>query len=996
MDRMVTFSGDFRRVAGGLLIVSFLALQSVAAQGSGSVKGHVFDRKSGDALPGANVIVLGTSLGAATSFDGAYVIHNVPAGQQRIKVSYIGYVGTTIDIVVAADSTIEHDFRLAGEALTGEEVVVTAQAMGQDAAINQQLSSNTIANVVSSARIKELPDANAAESIGRLPGVSIDRYGGEATAVAIRGLAPKYNTVTVNGVALPATNNNDRSVDLSLISSNMLDGIELKKANTPDMDADALGGTVDLRLREAPEGLQANAMLQGGYNQLEKYTGNYAFSLGASNRFLDGKLGLIGSLDADRNNRSADKLNAAYRGTAAVQALSDITVDNLTLRADNAFKKRLGGSLLGDYEIPNGKVTANGFYSRATLDLTGRQDLMDFTHNSHYYDLESNVSKTSMYIGGAGVKQDFGWIKYDVSGAVTGSETDDPEDYKYRFAQENSAAQGAPTATTPLIDAWKLEKVDTANTGLSQIYQYSTTLFEKQKLFQFNAQMPYQITEDLSGYIKAGAKLKWLDRLFDQEQYGCGNLQYGGSWTGPVSDLIKRAAQMYPNDFNVIADSTIIAAHHVWPITRFMDNFGRSNFLDGNYHMGMVYSLGLMQKLTNALRSLPSNDWQHYSIGSLGYDYNGYERYQAAYIMAELNIGQMVTILGGVRYDQDYTIYHGQSFREVVTNGNVQQPPGDVQYNTNVRSNNFLLPMVHLKVQPLDWLIIRLAGTETVTRPDYSMYAPITHINTYQSYVQAANGELKDSRSRNLDASVSVHERYIGLLTVSPFYKKIDDLIMFASVPRMDTAVARAFPGQLNIPTSWFGSAPQVDSWLNNPTPAVYKGIELDWQTHFWYLPSFLQGLIFNFNWTYISSTIDVQQFRTNQIVTFVPPRSYVTKLYLVDTSRTQRMPDQPSHIMNMTLGYDYEGFSIRVSYLYQSDKVTGIGQSPVLDAFTGTYERWDLAVQQHLGESLQLYANFNNLNNRHDESLLGYRQLNPTALEYYGLTIDVGIRYKL
>jgi len=202
-------------------------------------------------------------------------------------------------------------------------------------------------------------------------------------------------------------------------------------------------------------------------------------------------------------------------------------------------------------------------------------------------------------------------------------------------------------------------------------------------------------------------------------------------------------------------------------------------------------------------------------------------------------------------------------------------------------------------------------------------------------------------------------------------------------------------PAELNIPQSWLGSAPQVDTYINNPNTAVYKGIEFDWQTHFWYLPSFLQGLVFNFNWTYITSTIDVRQFKTTPMTVYIPPRTYITSIVLSDTIRRDRMPDQPAHIANMTIGYDYKGFSIRASYLSQSDKVTGIGQTPVTDAFTAPYRRWDLAVQQKIGDNMQLFANFNNLNNRHDESLLGSHQLNPTSIQYYGLTVDVGLRYK-
>jgi len=332
---------------GTWVIVALLGLlvsQSLFAQGSGSIKGRVADKETGEALIGANVVIQSTVIGVATDIDGRFLLRSVPPGTYTLRASYIGYIAVNLQVTVNTDQTTEIDFPLVARAITGETFVVTGQARGQMSAVNQQLASNTISNIVAADRIKELPDVNAAESIGRLPGVSIDRWGGEATAVAIRGLSPKYNTVTVNGVALPATNNNDRSVDLSLVSSNLLDGIELKKANTPDMDADALGGTVDLRLKEAPEAFQVNAMVQGGYNQIQKYAGNYNFNINASDRFLGGDLGVIAGINADRYNRSADQLNASYRSSAAIQTLSDITVDNLTLREKRHSRRGSAGT----------------------------------------------------------------------------------------------------------------------------------------------------------------------------------------------------------------------------------------------------------------------------------------------------------------------------------------------------------------------------------------------------------------------------------------------------------------------------------------------------------------------------------------------------------------------------------------------------------------------------------------------------------------------------
>ncbi|MFO7447538.1 MAG: carboxypeptidase-like regulatory domain-containing protein, partial [Ignavibacteriaceae bacterium] len=233
---MLNFYCNSRRFAV-LLLTICIPLQFIHAQGTGSIRGKILDQTNGEGLIGANIVVQNSNIGAAADIDGNFYIHNVPAGPQVLIVSYIGFISQTVQVNVVEGRTLEVSYELSPRVLEGEEVVITGQAQGQLSAINQQFSSNTIANVVSKDRIKELPDVNAAETIGRLPGVSIERSGGEANKISIRGLQPKYNAVTVNGVRIPATGAEDRSVDLSLISSNMLDGITLKKANTPDMDA---------------------------------------------------------------------------------------------------------------------------------------------------------------------------------------------------------------------------------------------------------------------------------------------------------------------------------------------------------------------------------------------------------------------------------------------------------------------------------------------------------------------------------------------------------------------------------------------------------------------------------------------------------------------------------------------------------------------------------------------------------------------------------------
>ncbi len=147
-----------------------LIMQSTLILAAGGLKGVVTDSLSGETLYGANLILLETALGAATNMEGVYSIKGIPPGDYTLRVSYIGYQSETTDVTIQDNRTLELNFNLFPDIIRGEDVVITGQALGQAAAINQQLTSNTIINVVSEEKIQELPDANAAEAIGRLTG----------------------------------------------------------------------------------------------------------------------------------------------------------------------------------------------------------------------------------------------------------------------------------------------------------------------------------------------------------------------------------------------------------------------------------------------------------------------------------------------------------------------------------------------------------------------------------------------------------------------------------------------------------------------------------------------------------------------------------------------------------------------------------------------------------------------------------------------------------
>jgi hypothetical protein len=146
-----------------------------------------------------------------------------------------------------------------------------------------------------------------------------------------------------------------------------------------------------------------------------------------------------------------------------------------------------------------------------------------------------------------------------------------------------------------------------------------------------------------------------------------------------------------------------------------------------------------------------------------------------------------------------------------------------------------------------------------------------------------------------------------------------------------------------------------ITTWLNNPHPAYIKGLEFEWQTNFWYLPKPLNSMILNVNYTRVWSEMDYQQLRNIPIdTTYIDPVTgrRVTKIIgynTIDTVRTARLLNQGNNILNVALGFDYKGFSSRISFNMQGNVITTVGGRPEDDQFTGNIYKWDFTIKQKL-----------------------------------------------
>ncbi|MGB3799407.1 MAG: TonB-dependent receptor [Lewinella sp.] len=218
----------------------------------------------GDTLTGASLQVVGSVIGAVTDVEGHFTL-GVPPGRIRLLATYIGYENydTTLEVSTTDREIDLHIVMTESFVDMGEVIVYGRRASGQAQALRLQQSAITQQTVIHSELFNKYPDITLAETVQRMPGVTITRNRGEGELVQVRGLPEQYTAISLNGQRLPAVQPEaDRAGSLDIIQSNLVEQVRVVKARSADMDADAIGGTVDFRIRQ-PE-RQFEVLVQGG------------------------------------------------------------------------------------------------------------------------------------------------------------------------------------------------------------------------------------------------------------------------------------------------------------------------------------------------------------------------------------------------------------------------------------------------------------------------------------------------------------------------------------------------------------------------------------------------------------------------------------------------------------------------------------------------------------------------------------------------------------
>ena len=267
-----------------LIILVFASNQIANAQKTGIISGKITEAETNFSLPGATIKLEGINKYTYSNQNGEFEFLNIPEGNYQVEITYIGYEKQTQEVKVEAGKNTNIKFVLITASNELENVVVIGDRIrGQAKALNKQKSNQNITNVISSDQTGRFPDANIGDALKRVQGITMQNDQGEARNIIIRGLAPNLNSVTLNGDRIPSAEGDNRNIQMDLIPADMISTIEVNKTLTSDMDADAIGGSVNLITRATPNGERISATLAGGYGPIRE-KGNYTAGFVYGNR----------------------------------------------------------------------------------------------------------------------------------------------------------------------------------------------------------------------------------------------------------------------------------------------------------------------------------------------------------------------------------------------------------------------------------------------------------------------------------------------------------------------------------------------------------------------------------------------------------------------------------------------------------------------------------------------------------------------------------------
>ena len=685
------------------------------------VKGVVDDAGNKAKLGGASIQIKGANNGTIADLNGAFSLYSLP-GTIQLEISYLGYRDTVLELNLEAGSIRTLQIHLSSSTPELNSVVIAGYLQGQAKALNQQKNADNIKNIISSDQIGRFPDPNAAEALQRVPGVNIERDQGEGRYVLVRGLAPQFTNININGEQIPSPEADVRFVALDAIPSDQLASIEVSKTLSPDMDGDAVGGSVNLITRMAQSKTpHISGSLAGGYNALMQKP-NWQGQLQYEQRFgKKEKLGLLLNGNYYLNQLGSDNWE---------QAPND---NELELRDYELTRTRAGLSGTIDYRFNNRhELYLRGIYSRFS-DREWRRRYVFIPEDEEIEKLTKDrfesQSITAINIGG---KHKFSGFYLNYEGQFSRGIQNTPYDHEAAFIAGLPSSFSVSNGKYPQLNATGYN--NSSNYEFDEVAYGGSYAKDQNVTGKFEIGIPYK-TGNSNGTLKFGAKARFKKKSFTitSDVYG--------------SDAGVPTADAFDED----------------PI--------KKEFLNGRYDMGRPIQMGLFNRFFNANPGLFELDLETKSIDEALESFDATENVVAGFIMSRHQFRKLV-LTGGLRFEQTDVQYDS---KDVIIDAQ-----GDLEAIRPVSGNTsyrFLLPQIQAKYEFSRYTNLRASIASSYARPNFGEIIPAQEINREDRVANLGNPELKPTSALSLDLMLEHYFGNVGIASAGIFYKKLDDFI---------------------------------------------------------------------------------------------------------------------------------------------------------------------------------------------------------------------------
>ena len=686
-----------------------------------------------------------------------------------------------------------------GASAPTEHVDVVGQAASIDEALKEQRSSDSIKSVVHADGVAQLPDQNVAEAVQRLPGISVERDQGEGRFVSVRGLAPDLNSVTINGTLVPAPESDRRAVALDVLPAELVQSLSVVKTLTPDMDANSLGGTVEVQSLSAfdHKGLFYTGSTEAGYDSNSHQT-SPKFSGAASNRFSLGdgvdNFGVAAALSWQKRKFGSDnsETGGAWDGNS---------LQEFEQRDYDISRERAGMGLNFDYKPDDvSSYYLRTLYSRFKDDETRNSSKIEFADAlSEGQTGDADVSRRlksreetqevqSYVLGG---ERSFGlWTLSGQAGYSRSSEDSPGHIASAVFEADTFADSGFYDSEEPraILPA---SAYDASNYTLDKVEWEKQNTRDTERNIRLDLARDYDVN-GYAGQFKFGGKVSRRDKTNDLDAWVYEDLADAG-----LSDAQLNLGQFQGS---------------------------KVHYTLGN--LGNSISAGNIKQLIGGLNPADYYDQEESRVN----DYDISEDINAGYFMNTLDIDKW-RFITGLRYE-----------------GTKQEAKGtgvtDGEFSTvdSKRSYHHWLPGLHARYQLDRNTQVRAAWTNTVVRPTFGQLAPGFMIDDDEATF--GNPGLNPLKSSNLDLGIEHFMGRAGTVSAFVFYKDIKDFVY-------NTDLAG---------TGAYADFSEAHTYANGDKAELY-GLELAYSQKFDWLPSPFNGLLLGANATFSRSKASIEGY---------------------------------------------------------------------------------------------------------------------------------------